>query len=227
MSTILVLVSLCTAGSTQDGFASASAAAKALSAEMRTGTLLVSNGDCLAVRIYSQSPHTHVAAVVVRHGQPFVYDSAKGAGTRCQTLANYLKSQRPDEVHVFQPRRPFSEKRAAKFESYLDQQLGRPYAIRHHLTGKRSAGVHCAEYVTDALMACKVIHAKQPARVSPASLVQGILKAELYEPGRTIRFNGRSAKAREADGWCSKLWLDTKQCTSDCWAQTKRWFFCR
>ena len=33
-------------------------------AEVQTGTLLVTEGDCLAIRIYTQSPYTHVATIL-------------------------------------------------------------------------------------------------------------------------------------------------------------------
>ncbi len=47
-------------------------ATKVLCPQVQTGTLLVSEGDCLAVQVYTQSPFTHVGAVVMRDGQPFV-----------------------------------------------------------------------------------------------------------------------------------------------------------
>jgi hypothetical protein len=203
-------------------------AAAALTPALQTGTLLVTTGDCLAVRVYTQSPYTHVAAVVMRRGRPFVYESANGAGVRCQTLENYLASQGSDEIHVLQPQTPFSDKQAEQFETYLDAQLGRPYAIQHHVTGRRCRGLHCSEYVTDALMACQLIHANQPSRVSPASLREGLLRAKLYEQASTVRLEA-APRARPApdDNWCLQLWHETKQCTTDCWTKTKRWFACR
>src|SRR5437016_1545437 len=84
------------------------AAVAAMAAELQTGSLIVSRGDCLAVKVYTVSPYTHVAAVVIRRGDPYVYDSTNGSGVRCQTLANYLASQCPAVVHLFHPRAPFS-----------------------------------------------------------------------------------------------------------------------
>ncbi len=40
----------------------------------------------------------------------------------------------------------------AQYERYLDQKLGTPYSIRHHLTGERAPGIHCAEYAIDAFL---------------------------------------------------------------------------
>lgn len=194
----------------------------------RTGTLIVTKGDCLAVRVYTQSPYTHVAAVVMRNGRPFVYDSANGYGTRCQTLKNYLTSQGPTEIHVFTPRKAFSESRQQKMETWLDSQLGRPYGIQHHLTGERAEGLHCSEYVTDALQHCGVLKAKRPSRVSPASLVTGITRHRVYEKSMTVQITPPAPpKPSTSDSWCSRLWSDTKSCTASCYRKTKSWIFCR
>lgn len=208
-------------------------AAACIAVEAQTGSLIVSRGDCLAVKVFTQSPYTHVAAVVMRRGQPYVYDSANGAGVRCQTLANYLCSQNPAEVHVFQPREPLSKRRAEQFEQHLDSQLGRPYAIKHHLTGNRAEGVHCAEYVTDALIACDLLTAREPSRVSPASLVQGIVKSELYAAALKVKLNEASGQSSAGDegsgagqGWCRTMWGDTKQCTRNCYLRLRGLFCC-
>jgi len=197
-------------------------------AEVQTGTLLVTEGDCLAIRIYTQSPYTHVAVVVVRNGKPFVYDSANGAGVRCSTLKNYLSSQSPSEIHVFHPKREFSKTKNEKLEEWLDSQLGRPYAISHHLSGERAAGLHCSEYVMDAMQHCGVLKAKRPSRVSPASLVTGITKHGIYTRSMVLQVEPvKHAPQPASDSWCGSLWEDTKTCTSDCYRKTKGWIFCR
>lgn len=203
------------------------AVAQELHGELQTGTLIVNEGDCLAVKVFTGSPYTHVGSVVVRHGQPFVYDSMNGAGVRCQTLENYLKAMSPDEIHLFQPTEPFTTEQAEQFEAYLDSQLGRPYGIKHHLTGKRAEGVHCAEYTVDALQACGLMHAKNPPRVSPASLVKGVQKAGIYRESAVIELKTPIPPPPADIGWCARLWLDTKNCTSHCCAQLRGWFLCR
>ncbi len=227
MSLVLLLAMLSADPGPADGFATMKDAASSIEPAMQTGTLLVSKGDCLAVRIYTQSPLTHVAAVVIRNGKPFVYDSANGVGVRCQTLENYLKSLSANEIYVLQPTKPFSAKRAGGFASYLDSQLGKPYAIKHHLTGERAAGVHCAEYVTDALQDCRLVRAKQPARVSPASLVEGVVKSKVYHAATTIQLTRPEPPPPPNASWCSRLWFDTTTCTSSACLQMKRWFLCQ
>lgn len=203
------------------------AAAEQLRPTLKTGTLLVSQGDCLAVRVYTQSPFTHVAAIVVRNGRPFVYDSANGAGVRCQTLQNYLRSQSPDELHVFQPANSMSRAREKKFEKWLDGQLGRPYAVSHHLSGNRVEGIHCAEYVSEALFKCGVIKIKNPAKVSPASLVEGITLHDLYSHSETVRVVLPTPKPEAQNSWYGRAWQSTKVCTASCYSKFTRCVLCR
>ncbi len=208
-------------------FTSIQTATELLASKVQTGTLLFGQGDCLAVKVYTQSPYTHVAAVVQRDGQPFVYDAQGGAGARCQTLANFLKSQQPSELHIFQPKEPFTDGQGRAFVKWLDSQLGRPYGITHHVTGERAAGVHCSEYATDALIVCGLLHAERPAKVSPASLVTGVLQAELYSHTEVVRIKPPAEESPKAATWCGQLWVDTKSCCSSCWTQTRRWVLCR
>lgn len=193
----------------------------------QTGTLIVSQGDCLAVKVYSASRYTHVAAVVKHDGALFIYDATGGAGVRKQTLPEYVASQKDHTLFVFQPRKPFSKEQGARFEQHLEGELGRPYAIHHHVTGKRARGVHCSEYVTDALAAADLMHAQSPPRVSPATLVKGIVDGELYDLATTMDLVPVSADRPEAQSWCSRLWFDTKQCTRSCCSKCRGWFCCK
>ena len=195
--------------------------------DVETGTLIVSQGDCLAIKIYSASAYTHVAAVVVHEREMLVYDATGGAGVRKQSLSDYLLSQNDHTLHVLHPRRSFSPKRAIQFERHLENQLGRPYAIHHHLSGERAAGLHCSEYVTDALICAEVLCARQPPRVSPATLVEGILKADLYDEATTIALVPDSPQRPASQSWCSQIWFDTKQCSCACYVKLRGWFCCK
>ena len=177
-------------------------AATEVGRDLLTGSLLVSSGDCLAIKTFTGSPYTHVGMVVLRRGQPFVYDSTGGYGVRCQTLENYLRWLGPHPVAVYQPLDGRVAKQSDQLEQYLDAQLGRPYAVTHHLTGERCDGVHCAEYLTDALMEIRLISAKQPPRVSPGSLVSGLTKHGLYAAGPGWVIQEPPAPPRES--WCSR-----------------------
>lgn len=195
--------------------------------EAQTGSLIVSRGDCLAIKIYSASRYTHVAAVVMRDDEAFVYDATGGAGVRKLPLCEYLAAQNDATLYLFHPRRPFSEKCSLSFEQHLERQLGRPYAIKHHLTGERAAGLHCAEYVTDALMAAELLRATQPSRVSPAALVEGTLKAGIYNQATTLRLVPEPVTRSESTSWCAQIWFDTKQCTQTCYRKLRGWVCCK
>lgn len=202
-------------------------AAEELRPSLQTGTLLVSQGDCLAVRVYTQSPFTHVAAVVKRDGRSLVYDSANGVGVRCQTLENYLRTQSPDELHVFQPKRSLSAKRQKQLSSCLDGQLGRPYSVAHHISGERGNGVHCAEYISEALGECGVIKVKNPARVSPASLVKGITIHNVYSQSETVRVIAPVPEPAAPKTWYGEAWQCTKSCTVSCLSKFRRCVLCQ
>src|SRR5262245_55295411 len=195
--------------------------------DVQTGSLIVSKGDCLAVKIYSARAFTHVAAVVVRDGEAIVYDATGGAGVRRQSLGEFLVAQSDSTLYLFHPCQPFTELRASRFEEHLLNQLGRPYAIHHHLTGERATGLHCSEYVCDALIAAEVLRARQPSRVSPASLVEGILKTDAYQPGDVVQLLPETPARPASQSWCARLWFDTKLCTCTCCGKLRGWFCCK
>lgn len=198
-----------------------------LADEVQTGTLLFSQGDCLAIKVFSKSEYTHVATVVVEDNRPIVYESTNGVGVRKLPLDEYIAVSAPDELHVYQPTFDFNQKIQAPFVSHLQQELGRPYSVKHHLTGQRCEGVHCAEYVTDALMAADIMRAEQPPKVSPGSLRNGIEQAKRYRETHVLNLEPPEPEREEGDGWCERLWLDTKYCTQDCYVSFKRKFLCR
>jgi hypothetical protein len=203
------------------------AAAASITPQLQTGTLLFSEGDCLAVRVYTASQYTHVALVCIEEGEPFVYDSMNGVGVRRLSLAEYFASQAPHELHVLQPCRPLTAEQGSELQAYLSSQLGRPYSIHHHLTGKRADGVHCSEYATDALMAVGLITAQRPPKVSPASLATGVTQAGIYAAGGSVDLVPPAPTQEPAANRCHQWWLDTKQCTISCCQKLSGWFLCR
>ncbi len=207
--------------------ASMAEAAAELRPMLKTGTLLVSEGDCLAVRVYTQSPFTHVAAVIQRDGRPFVYDAANGVGVRCQTLENYLRTQSPDELHIFQPARPLNSNQQKRFAGWLEGQLGRPYAVAHHISGERGDGVHCAEYVTEALGNSGLIKVKNPAKVSPASLVKGITIHNVYSQTETVHIIAPTPEPKLSTSWYGQAWHCTNTCTATCMSKFRRCVLCQ
>lgn len=199
----------------------------ALAPDLQTGTLLFTEGDCLAIKAAAGGPYTHVAAVVMKDGTPIVYDSMNGVGVRKLPLAAYLETQAPDEIDVLQPRSPLSPQDAVVFEAALEQRVGAPYAVWHYIPGVRaSAGVHCSEYVTDALISIERITAERPPRVSPSSLHEGLIAGDVYADSASVHFPLEPEPVAAA-GWCAQMWLDTKHCCANCCNQFSGWFLCR
>ena len=226
MTYLLVAAAFTIAPQSNVEYASASSAASYLAGEVTTGTLLFSKGDCVAVKVFTRSKYTHVAAVVITNGKAYVYESANGAGVRKKTLEDYLESESPDIIYVVNPAVPFSKKRARVLRRHLEKEIGRPYGIKHHFTGKRAKGLHCSEYLTDALMSCRMIHANRPSRVSPASLAQGVIGSSLYEAGVAVQV--KPMQEREVGrNRCEQLWIDTKICTINFCLKFRRMFVCQ
>ncbi|MBA3315701.1 MAG: hypothetical protein H0T47_20745 [Planctomycetaceae bacterium] len=225
MQALLIAISL--AATSVETYPTPELASAALVTQVQTGTLLFSEGECLAVKAFTGSRYTHVATVVVADDQPIVYDSQNGVGVRKLPLSDYLAAMQPEELHVLQPSRPFSEKRTALLVEALEQELGRPYGVSHHLTGDRAAGLHCAEYATDALIAAKVVKAEHPPRVSPASLRRGLLRHELYVEEASIVIAAEEPTRPPGRNTCHELWLDTKDCCIGCWGGFYRRVMCR
>lgn len=204
------------------------ATAQEIAETVQTGSILASQGDCLAVRVYSMSSYTHVGGVVIENGQPYVYDTVPGTGVRRLPLDDYLISQRPTDIQLLHPSTPFTEKQAAEFSKFLKQQIGRPYDVKHFATGRRCNGLHCSEYMTDALIASHHLVAQNPARVSPSALISSLTDNQIYTAGATHVLPEPPAPPEPiSETWYGRAWQGTKQCSYSCWTQTKRWFCCK
>ena len=60
-----------------------------------------------------------------------------------------------------------------------------------------------------------------------ATLVEGIIKADLYEQAQTFELIPEPPECPESAGWCAILWFDTKQCTRVCYYKLRGWFCCK
>ncbi|MBX3441037.1 MAG: hypothetical protein KF774_01430 [Planctomyces sp.] len=217
-------------GDSVSGSTSASQATATIAPMLETGALIYTKGDCLAVRVYTGSRVTHVAAVVLKPEGAWVYDSTSGVGVRKLPLAEYLGTQSPGGLIVCRPRRPMSDEQACDFETYLESQIGRSYSVKHHLTGRRNDGIHCAEYATEALLTTELITANNPVRVSPASLLEGVLQNGIYQPafdGELIAAPTEAEAAPRDEGRCRRMWRETKECCSNCCRKLSGWVLCR
>lgn len=194
--------------------------------QVQSGSLIFSQGDCLAVKIFTASPYTHVGMVVMENGSPVVYDAMNGTGVRKTPIDQYLRFLVPSRMQVLHPKNEFPAADFAAMVRHLESQLGRPYRIHHHATGKRCDGVHCSEYMTDALIAAHVMRAKEPSRVSPGSLHEGVLTGGTYRIATEYDFREAKSPVPTEETRCQRYWRETKQCCSGCCRQLSRWFLC-
>jgi len=203
-------------------------AIESLEEQLKPGSLIFHEGCCLAVKVYTQSPYTHVGILLPdNNGTWWVYDSASGDGVRRLTLNSYLQDSAPESVTFCHPINPLQASQQAKLKKELERLQGRPYGIRHFLTGSEADGLHCSEYVTRCLMTIDVLHANRPSRVSPASLLAGIQEAELYEHGSEVEIARILEPVPEPEGWCARWWAETKACTTACCRSWNRFILCR
>ena len=208
--------------------AATEAAFPEITSEVQSGTLIFSQGDCLAVQVFSCSPYTHVGMVMIEQGHPVVYDAMNGPGVRKTPLADYLRFLVPSDVEVVQPSQAWDASHQAALLYHLESQLGRPYRIRHFSTGERCEGVHCAEYITDALIAAGKLKAQRPPRVSPGSLRQGVLESGVYRMGRHYAFTPAPVVEPSLnETWCDRCCRQTAECWTAMCQQLSRSVLCR
>ena len=194
---------------------------------VHTGTLLFSQGDCLAVKVFSVSRYTHVGIIVAAADGPVVYDSMNGTGVRKTELADYVAQQTPCELLVVHPTRPLTTAETQRLSKELEQHLGRPYGIRHHLTGETAEGMHCAEYATQGLIAAGLLTARHPARVSPGSLLVGALESGAFTQGSEFALQVTPVPEPAQETWCQWSWRCTTSGVLGSCVQLRRWFLCR
>jgi hypothetical protein len=132
-------------------------------------------------------------------------------------------------VLVYRPQRDLSQDQSRAYRAYLESQLGREYSVKHHISGDRCEGIHCAEYATEALLRTKLIAVKNPVRVSPASLIEGVTENGLYVEKRVWEVeSGESVEPdRKNMGRCRRLWEETRDCWTSSSKRLKGWFLCR
>lgn len=224
---VVCALSCCGQGADADTPAPPDSLIAELQQDLQTGSLIFSRGDCLAVKVFTRSPFTHVGGVVMKDGEAFVYDSMNGVGVRKTPFAEYIRQQTPSTIHIVHPKQPFSEDKSVAYEQHLESQLGRKYAVKHHVTGRRCEGLHCSEYMTDALMAAETISAKQPAKVSPASLLEGVMTTSLYREGPRIELKVVDEPPPADQPWYQRYWNKTARCCSKSATQVRRWVLCR
>jgi hypothetical protein len=81
--------------------------------------------------------------------------------------------------------------------------------------------------MTDALMVAELISAKEPSRVSPGSLLEGVITSKTYREGNRVELSATESPQSLDQPWYYRAWDCTSSCCSKSVKQVRRWIFCR
>lgn len=227
----LAIIAICPVTAPEPAYVARHHAAAYLSPGVSTGTMLFSQGNCLAVRWSSGSRFTHVGmAIRSEDGKISVIDAMNGVGVREQPFRDYLAEIGDAELHVCPPAEPLTPAQASRFTGLLRSELGKPYTVRQYVTGSRTSGTHCAELAIKACDAAGILTAENPARVSPGSLHTGAIKTGVFTCYATIRMFDMPTETTDDQapcGWLGRTWTATKSCTVAGYRKCTGWLFCK
>ncbi|MBP87142.1 MAG: hypothetical protein CMJ64_10560 [Planctomycetaceae bacterium] len=194
------------------------------------GSLLVLKNSNKPVASWTGAEVTHVAVVVHKGGQPWVYE-ATPAKVRQLPLPSYwkelaeLNARRDPETSVLllRPKTSYSADEVQRLKQSMNAQLGRRYSIKGYVRGKPSGGIHCAEFVSSALASTGRFEFDEPHyAISPAEFYTQV--RQKHEPAVRLTFKPKASN----DSWCSKTWKRWAGFSSWCsWACYESWTFCR
>lgn len=195
------------------------------------GTILVLENSNPIVEAYTDSEVTHVAMVLQDAGQAYVYEAAPKVVRRLP-LGDYLAelSQFNDgrrksnqlRVRLYEPNRPYSEAEIAELKDFFESQLGRRYSVKGIVRKRQGDGIHCAQLVSNALVASGRYDIDQSYAVSPGELVGKI--TDHHKAPAAVELPPHV----KAGSWCqrSRNWW-SGVFTWCSWACVETWTFCR
>ena len=198
--------------------------------DVQDGSLLVLKNSNKPVVRWTGSDITHIALVVRKGGQPWVYE-ATPAKVRQMPLPEYwrelaaLNTRREPKTTVLllRPKRSYASEQVQSMKRYMDSQLGRRYSIKGYVRDKQSDGIHCAEFASSALATTGRFEFEDAHySINPAEFYAQV--KDLHEP--PVRLTFKPAKSN--DSWCSRSWKEWIGFSSWCgWAWYESWTFCR
>lgn len=198
--------------------------------EVPDGALLVLKNSNKPVASWTGSDITHIAVVVHKGGQPWVYE-ATPAKVRQVPLPSYwrelaeLNARREPKTTVLmlRPSESYSQDQIHLMKQYMDSQLDRRYSIRGYVRDKQSDGIHCAEFASSALARTgRFEFADAHYAISPAEFYSQV--KDQHEPPVRLSFK----TAASSDSWCTRSWKSWSDFSSWCgWACYESWTFCR
>ena len=189
--------------------------------------IYLENSNAIVER-YTGSEISHVALAVNDGVTTWVYE-ATPREVRRLSWSSYVDElarlndgrRRPIKAFVMKPKRLLTQDQRERLVSYLDSQIGRRYSVKSYVRHMPSDGIHCAEYVANALMSANQLNADRSYRLNPAALV-GQLRGD-YQTASAV-----SVPDYEPQGsWCERSWAAWFRFREWCsWACIETWTFC-
>lgn len=140
--------------------------------DIKDGSLLFVSGGNRAVRLYTQSPYSHVAIIFKDCGRLWVYESDRYLGVRRFPLDQLGPGEAQERIWIAQPKAEYTREQVNRMLAYLKSQLGREFSLRSFIIGSPAKGIHCAELVTNTLMIGNVCTSENPCVVTPADIAR-------------------------------------------------------
>lgn len=199
-------------------------------ADVEDGTLLILKHSNKPVARWTGSEITHIAIVVHRENEAWVYE-ATPARVRHVSLTSYyreiaeLNTQRkqPTTIQLLKPKQPYSTDQIAAMNKYMRSQVGRRYSIRGYVRDKQSDGIHCAEFASGALAATRRFDFDDDHfAISPGAFYEQVWPKHKSPLAITIQ------PGASQESWCQRScrqWTDFKSWCG--WACVETWMFCR
>ena len=198
--------------------------------DIEDGTLLILKHSNKPVAKWTGSQITHIAIVLHRDHEPWVYEATPGR-VRYVSLTGYCREiaelntdrKKPTTVHLLKPARPYSAAQIEAMRMYMRSQIGRRYSIKGYVRDKPSDGIHCAEFASGALAATRRFDFDdQHYAISPGAFYEQV-KSEHKSP-LSLSIQPRTT----SESWCQRSCREWTEFKSWCgWACYETWMFCR
>lgn len=196
---------------------------------VETGSLMFLENSNWFVEKFTDSDITHVAMIVNRDGEPWIYEATPVKVRRVpltryyQELAELNKDRREKtRIRLLRPAEPYSAKQVAAIRNYLDSQLDRRYSVKGIVRGRPSDGIHCSEYAATALSKTDRFEFDKCHTISPSALMARA--DDGYLAPREIPI----PRFKPKEPWCSRTWNRWMGYASWCkWSCWETWTFCR
>jgi hypothetical protein len=141
--------------------------------------------------------------------QPYVYEATPAAVRKlvlteyCREIAEQNRGRATEQLvqlRLYSPARPYTEIERNRLRVYLESQIGRRYSVRGYVRDRSGDGIHCAEFVSTALVRTGRYQFPPSYSISPVSLVAQI------KPTHAMSVELPTGEHRSRESWCHRSW---------------------